>query len=123
MRKAISIIAIAAALTGCISAERVAMQSNMELCMDFLTKPAPMFGENVRAMELARRGENCSNYQELAAQQRAANERQRRALQKIEDTLGREAERRQREVDRLNEQVQRNRGFTCTHYGNVTRCN
>lgn len=62
-------------LAGCATIGRLTdpqyfqKQSSMQLCMDLLSSPAANVNRSARMEELARRGENCSQYTGAAAVQ------------------------------------------------------
>ena len=60
------LITVSAFLTGCVTAKRAAEMSTMQLCIDFLTEGSGSRSQRVRAIELEKRGEDCTSYHEAA---------------------------------------------------------
>lgn len=103
----------AAALAGCASPPPLdpsvfRMQPSIRLCVDYMTARQSEADERNRAIELQRRGEDCSRYGDAIASERARQSRANKALIDHGTTLMKGDQSRDR--------------VTCTTLGSVTDC-
>ncbi len=96
-------------LCGCATADSYRNTPTSKLCLDYLTLPSINVNHGARAEELARRGENCSEYTGMARARRDADNAFQNSMRALQQSG--------------QQQTNRPTQTTCVRNGNIVNCN